>query len=285
MNDQRNIMLTGAGSGIGRATAVRLLEREYRVFGGAIDDEEANKLQSELGRHFTAVVVDVRREESVQKAASQVAGQLGDQPLSALLNFAGVIVNGPLVDLSANELSNVLAVNLVGTHSMTRAFLPLLSGGGRRGRVINMSSASGRRTMPFAGGYSASKFGVEALSTAMRMELRPLGVDVVVFAPGLIHTPMADKILTDLSKTPSLAVYEEPLRRFAHKTRESVKKGLPLDRVVEGIITMIETPSPKSSYEIHHSYLRDVLLMRAIPVKLREAIITRTLGLHTTDAR
>lgn len=272
------VVLTGAGSGIGRATAERLLARGHTVLGGAISEEEAATLSAELGSGFSPFVVDVRDGASVQAAAGRIEELLAGRPLRALGNIAGVITNGPLVDLEPEVFTNVLAVNLVGMHAMTRALMPLLRAGDAP-RVVNMSSASGSRTLPFTGAYSASKFGVEALSSAMRMEFAPLGVRVVVVAPGLINTPMAGKIRHDLAEPPSLDVYREPLRRFLAGTEKSVANGVPLDRVVETITTAIEEPVPKPRYELHQSVLRDRVLLRVLPAGPREAIARRMLAL------
>ncbi len=272
------LFLTGAGSGIGRAVAISLLAKGYEVFGSAISATEAAELRDALTGDIRPVEVDVRDEASVQAAAEQVADQLGDRPLRAVLNIAGIITNGPLVDLSAETFSQVLAVNLVGMHSVTRAFLPLLRDH-PHARVINMSSASGLRTMPFTGAYSASKFGVEALSSAMRMEFAPLGVDVVVVAPGLINTPMASQIKQDLEKSPSLPVYRDALRRFLERTETSIENGIPMQRVVDAIVEAVQELTPAMRYELHNNFLRDVVLMRILPTAHREAIVRKTLGL------
>jgi len=272
------LFLTGAGSGIGRAVAISLLVKGYEVFGSAISATEAAELRDALTGDIRPVEVDVRDEASVQAAAEQVADQLGDRPLRAVLNIAGIITNGPLVDLSAETFSQVLAVNLVGMHSVTRAFLPLLRDH-PHARVINMSSASGSRTMPFTGAYSASKFGVEALSSAMRMEFAPLGVDVVVVAPGLINTPMAAQIKQDLEKSPSLPVYRDALRRFLERTETSIENGIPMQRVVDAIVEAVQELTPAMRYELHNNFLRDVVLMRILPTAHREAIVRKTLGL------
>ena len=280
----RAVLITGAASGIGKTTAIRLLAEGYRVFGGVLLAEEARQLQSTLGPHFTPVLLDVRDEHSLATAATQVAQTLGKQRLGALLNCAGIITNGPLADLSASTFSDVLAVNVVGMHATTRAFLPMLGSDMQRegapGRVINISSASGRRTMPFTGAYSASKFGVEALSAAMRMEFRPLGIGVIVIAPGLVHTPMASHIHRDLQKPPSLLLYQEPLRRFLALSKEATRKGVPIERVVHTIVRALHHLRPKPRYELHNNFFRDAVLMRALPVWLRDATVARKLALQ-----
>lgn len=275
------IVLTGAGSGIGRATAQRLLDRGHTVLGAAITADEAQTLRRELPGDFTPFVVDVRDPASVAAAAGEIERELGGRPLRALLNIAGVITNGPLVDLEPDTFANVLAVNVVGVHAMTRALMPVLRAGDRP-RVLNMSSESGARTLPFTGGYSASKFAVEALSSAMRMEFAPLGVRVVVVAPGPIETPMASKIRSDVAVEPSLDVYREPLRRFLAATEKSFADGIPLDRVVETIVGAVEDPAPGPRFELHQNVVRDVVVLRLLPARVRERIARRILGL--TDA-
>jgi NAD(P)-dependent dehydrogenase (short-subunit alcohol dehydrogenase family) len=278
---ERTAMVTGAGSGVGRAVAQRLLVEGYTVFGSAIDRDEAEELTRTLPGDFVPVLVDVRNEDSVKGAADEVRAHLNGRPLRALLNIAGVVTNGPLLDLSARTFQDLLAVNVVGMHSMTRAFVPMLREH-EQPRIINMSSASGQRTVPFTGAYSASKFAVEALSSAMRMELAPFGIVVVVIAPGLMRTPMAARIREGLAKPPSLAVYREPLRRFLDMTEQALANGVPVPRVVDAIVASIEEREPPLRKALHQGSRRSALMQRVLPVRRREARIRRSLGL---DAR
>lgn len=277
------VVVTGSGSGIGRAVARGLVERGYFVFGSAISSDEAEGLSAELGgERFSPFVVDVRREEQVQAAAARISEQLEGRPLRALLNIAGIVKNGPLVDLSGAEFQDILAVNLVGVHVVTRAFLPLLSASG--GRVVNISSSSGRRTLPFTGAYGPSKVAVEALSAAMRMEFAPLGVDVAIVAPAMINTAMADKIKSDVAAEPSRPVYREPLKRFLAGVETSFANGIPIEKMVATCIEAVEAPKPKIRYALHQSVLRDVVLFQLIPTRWRESLIRSRLALNAPDA-
>lgn len=280
----KHVVVTGAGSGIGKAVAAHLLKDGYAVLGGVLSQEEGVQLRCQFGEHFTPLVFDIRNAGELTRAVAQANQLVGNQRITALLNIAGIIVNGPLVDLCPQDFSNLLAVNLVGMHAVTQAFLPLLGSDpgrpGLPGRIINMSSQSGVRTMPFAGAYSASKFGVEALSSAMRMEFRPLGISVAVIAPGLINTPMASKIGSDLQKASSLPVYAEALRRFSAKTAIAAKNGIPIEQVVDTIVRAIEATRPRFRYEIHNNLFRDAVLMRLLPARQRDAIVATTLGLQ-----
>lgn len=276
-----SVFVTGATSGIGRAVSLALLDHGFHVFGGAINQAEADSLATSFPpQRVTPIVLDIRDETSVQNAAKTVADQLDGIKLKAVCNIAGVIVNGPLADLTGDAFQNVLAVNVVGTHNVTRAMLPLMGPGSR---VVNMSSASGLRTLPFTGAYSASKFGLEALTTAMRMEFAPLGIKAIAIAPGMINTPMADRIQQELSRPPSLDIYAEPLRRFLAKTIDSATHGIPMSRVVHTVVEAINTDKPAPRYDLHHSYLQDAILMRILPIRIREAVVARVLGLTSTN--
>ncbi|WP_435229301.1 SDR family NAD(P)-dependent oxidoreductase [Streptomyces sp. Tue6028] len=271
------VMITGAGSGIGRALTTRLLEQGVTVYGGALNAAEAEAI-AEFHGDIHAVIIDVTDDESIRKAIDSVTESLGERPLDALFNIAGVITNGPLLDLSPKLFETVLGVNVVGTHATTQACLPLLRRS-TNARVVNMSSASGRRTLPFTGAYSASKFGVEALSTAMRLEYAPLGVHVAVIAAGLINTPMAAHIERDLRHPPSDPAYTEPLGHFLTRMRTALANGLPMARVIDLIIEAAVSAKPRARYEIHNNYLQDAVLMRIVPQPIRDTFINRALGL------
>lgn len=277
-NQSKTAMVTGSGSGIGKAVSQRLAQEGYTVFGGVINKQEAESARVSIKGDYHPILIDVRNEASVETAYQQVEKMLGGRSLDLLFNAAGIITNGPLIDLDEDTFANILAVNVIGTHSVSRAFLPALKRASRS-TIINMSSASGTRTLPFTGAYSASKFGVEALTTAMRLEFSPYGVAVTAIAPGLINTPMASKIQSDLKKRPSDSIYDVPLKRFLEGTERSSQRGIPMERVVSTILAAAIARKPKPRYEIHNNYFRDVVLMRILPHSLREAAIRKTLSI------
>lgn len=282
MNGTRqSVLVTGAGSGIGRATTRFLAAEGFHVYAGARRRAGLDELAAELPPgSITPLLFDVRDAESVARASAETADRAAGAPLRAVCNVAGTVTNGPLVDLTADALTDVLAVNVVGTHTVTRAFLPLL---GEGSRIVNLSSASGVRTLPFTGAYSASKFGLEALSAAMRMEYAALGIRVSVIAPGMIDTPMAAAIQEELGRTPSMPVYAAPLRRALERSVRAARNGIPMDRVVRAVHRVVTARNPAPRYDLHHSYLQDAVLMRLLPVRLREAVVRRALGLNAGD--
>lgn len=277
-----SVLVTGAGSGIGRATTRFLVGKGFHVYAGARRRAGVTELAEELPPgSVTPVLFDVRDEKSVADASARIADRAAGVPLKAVCNVAGVVTNGPLADLSAEAFAEVLAVNVVGTHTVTRAFLPLLGPGSR---IVNLSSASGVRTLPFTGAYSASKFGLEALSAAMRMEYAALGIRVSVIAPGMIDTPMAAAIQDELGRTPSMEVYAAPLGRALERSVRSTRNGIPMDRVVRAVHHVVTTRNPAPRYDLHQSFLQDAVLMRLLPVRVREAVVRKVLGLNAGDA-
>ncbi|CAL9606781.1 SDR family oxidoreductase [Streptomyces sp. enrichment culture] len=275
---EQSVLVTGAGSGIGRATTRFLVDKGFHVYAGARRRAGVDALAAELPpSSVTPVLFDVRDEKSVADASARTAERADGTPLRAVCNVAGVVTNGPLADLSADALTDVLAVNVVGVHTVTRAFLPLL---GEGSRIVNLSSASGVRTLPFTGAYSASKFGLEALSAAMRMEYAALGIRVSVIAPGMIDTPMAAAIQEELGRPPSMPVYAAPLRRALERSVRSARNGIPMDRVVRAVHHVVTARNPAPRYDLHHSFLQDAVLMRLLPVRAREAVVRKVLGLN-----
>ena len=171
----KQVVITGVSTGIGHASAKVLLERGFRVFGSVRNSEDADRLQSEFGEMFVPLLFDVTDESAVQAEAARVSQILGTDTLDGLVNNAGIEVAGPLAYLATDQFRYQLEVNLLGPFIVTKAFLPLLGADparkGKPGRIVNISSTSGRIAGPFAGAYAASKFGLEGFSESLRREL------------------------------------------------------------------------------------------------------------------
>ena len=172
-------LVTGTSTGIGRATALHLAARGFEVLAGVRRPEDAPS-------GLEPVVLDVTSERDVAAAAERVGGSL-----DALVNNAGIAVNGPVELVPGEEWRRQLEVNLIGQVAVTRALLPALLAA--RGRIVNVSSISGRAAWPLIGPYTASKFALEAFSNTLRREVGPQGVHVVSVEPGGIRTPVWDK--------------------------------------------------------------------------------------------
>ncbi|MCX2681426.1 SDR family oxidoreductase [Galbibacter sp. EGI 63066] len=195
----KNILITGVSSGIGYATAKLFLDKGFRVFGSVRKQTDADVLTKELGEHFHPLLFDVTDEKAIKEALKEVESVLGDAPLDCLVNNAGVSVNGPLAYIPLDEFSNQLDINVIGVMRVTQTFLPLLGFNNNKpkGRIVNISSGSGRVTRPFMAPYSASKYAVEAISDGLRRELLDFGIDVTVIEPGPIKSEIWNKAKAD----------------------------------------------------------------------------------------
>ncbi|QLE02528.1 SDR family oxidoreductase [Galbibacter sp. BG1] len=196
----KHILITGVSSGIGYTTAKLFLEKGFFVFGSVRKQKDADELQKELGGNFLPLIFDVVNEAAIKQAVKIVEGKLGEGVgLECLVNNAGVSVNGPLAYISIEEFSNQLDINVLGVLRVTQAFLPLLGFNNElpKGRIVNISSGSGRVTRPFMAPYSASKYAVEALSDGFRRELLDFGIEVTVIEPGPIKSEIWSKAKAD----------------------------------------------------------------------------------------
>ena len=180
----RCVLVTGASSGIGEATALRLARAGWRVLAGVRASADAERLRAAAGERLEPVTIDVTEPATIAAAAEG----LGDEPLHGLVNNAGTALAMPLEFLPLDQFRRQLEVNLVGQVAVTQAVLPNLRSA--RGRIVNVGSIAGRSSLPFLGAYAASKHGLEAVTDALRVELRPFGITVTIVEPGTIATPI-----------------------------------------------------------------------------------------------
>jgi NAD(P)-dependent dehydrogenase (short-subunit alcohol dehydrogenase family) len=176
MTGQGAVVITGASTGIGRATARYLAERGFRVFAGVRRDQDAEVLRQEGAGRVTPLRLDVTDRGSIENAAREAEAALAGEGLQGLVNNAGIGIGAPLEFVELDELRRQLEVNVIGAVAVTQAFLPLLRR--CRGRIVNVGSIGGRIAQPMLGPYNASKFALEALSDSLRMELGAWGIHV-----------------------------------------------------------------------------------------------------------
>ena len=201
----RTVVVTGTSTGIGYATAQVLIQEGMHVFGSVRRPADAERLRAELGTLFSPLLFDVTDQPAIEAAVEHVSRHLNGQMLFGLVNNAGVAFPGPLLHLPIEDFRRQLEVNLTAQLFVTQTFAPLLGTDetrkGSPGRIVMMSSVGGRSASPFVGAYSASKFGMEGMSEALRRELLMFGIDVVVIAPGAVATPIWEKVdLQDFGK-------------------------------------------------------------------------------------
>jgi NAD(P)-dependent dehydrogenase (short-subunit alcohol dehydrogenase family) len=247
------VLVTGASTGIGRATALYLDGKGYRVFAGVRKEADANSLEEEGSERLTPVMIDVTNEPSITAAKRRISRSVGKDGLAALVNNAGVGGGGgPIEFMKLQDLYEALDVNLFGQVAVTQAYLPLLRKA--QGTVVFVASIGGRVASPFMSPYNMSKFGVEALGESLRHEVKPWDIDVVVVEPGSIDTQIwekgADTINRIFSKLPARAkkLYGDQMRRFGEVITETASRGSSPEKVAKVIYKAIRSHNPRPRY-------------------------------------
>jgi NAD(P)-dependent dehydrogenase (short-subunit alcohol dehydrogenase family) len=249
---QKSVLITGATDGLGRALALLLAERGYRVFAAGRSPEKLAQLES-LAREkqfpLESIALDVCSDDSVERAIRQVLGKAGH--LDVLVNNAGVNYTAAVEDLSMQDWRAQFETNFFGVLRVTRAILPHMRER-RSGRILMMSSLSGLVTPPTQGAYSSSKHALEGLSNALRMELYPFGIDVVLIEPGYIVTGI-QKAAAELSK-PYMqkgGLYAPLYARFFTSVNDTrAKSKTTPEDCAHVMLHAIETPNPKPRYGV-----------------------------------
>ena len=279
----QSIVVTGVSTGIGWGITKVLIQRGFRVFGSVRKTQDAERLSKEFGELFIPLLFDVTDETAVQAAAVQVHELLNGETLLGLVNNAGIAAPGPLLYLPTEEFRYQLEVNLVGVLIVTKAFASLLGTDrslyGKPGRIINISSVSGKSAYPFVGAYAASKHGLEGFSETLRRELQLYGIDVIVIGPGPIATPIWNKAeQADLSLYADTD-YVESARRAQEYMIRSGKSGLPPEKVAEVVWHALTTRTPRVRYAVvGRDFLRRFVIT-LLPKRLIDRIVAKSLGL------
>lgn len=265
-------LITGGAGGLGGATSQLLLDQGWHVL---IADYDAKALAAWQGRERVSTVqVDVTDSASVAQAVVQV--QAITAQLDAIINFAGVMAVGSLLEMPAATIARILQVNVMGTVHINQAFFPLLKRTGDKktsGRIVNISSETGwETTAPFNGPYSMSKYAVESYTDALRRELQLLHIPVIKIQPGPFKTEMTGSIArvfsTAIAQSPTFGHYIE---RLAKMGAEADSKAHPPQILGQVIVDAINSPSPRAAYSVKADPLRAILSY--LPTRLVDWIL------------
>jgi NAD(P)-dependent dehydrogenase (short-subunit alcohol dehydrogenase family) len=282
MAERGAVVVTGASTGIGRATALHLDGRGFEVFAGVRRQEDADALRAAGSERLRTLTLDVTDAASVAAAAEEVAGALNGSGLAGLVNNAGVVVGGPLEFLSLDELRRQLDVNLVGQVAVTQQLLGQLRAG--RGRIVNVSSIGGRVAPPFIGAYTASKAALANLSDAWRRELRPWGIWVTAVEPGAIATEIWGKGEQQASERMGIAtpeereLYGEAIPRVLEASAKTSKMAIPPERVAKRIERALTARRPRDRYLVGPD-ARVQAALGLLPARAADGILARFMGL------
>lgn len=249
------VVITGASTGIGRATALLLDQAGYQVFAGVRSEEAANALRQQASGALLPITIDVTRPDVLAAAAGQMTEILGpERGLAGLVNTAACVISGPLEFVPLDDIRQQLDVNLVGQVAAIQAFLPLIRHG--HGRIINIGTSGWRVGPAFLGPYVMSKAGVDIMTHVLRRELQPWSIPVSVVEPGPVDTEFWDKALKGadaMAASFSPAAYNMYDRPFANGRRAILRmrrRGIPPEEAAKVLLAAMEIERPKPLYYV-----------------------------------
>ena len=279
----KKIVITGVSTGIGFASAKILCDAGYKVYGSVRNEEDANRVVNKLGKNYEPLIFDVTDPKGILSAAKTVKESLDNKEhVTALINNSGVAMGGPVSLIKTDIFRKQFDVNFFGLIDVTKAFLMMLGASQnsqKQGKIINISSVSGRRANPFVAPYCASKFAVEAFSDSLRRELLIYGVDVILIEPGPIKTAIWDKV-PDVENNEFIGTdYESSLKSFYNMFIKMGKKGWDADIIGDLIKNIIENPKPKTRYVATPKRFTNFTLSGILSDRMMDKLIGKKLGL------
>ena len=271
------VVVTGASTGIGAACALDCATRGMTVFAGVRDPRAGEALAAKGGPSLIPITLDVTDELSIARSVEVVQRVAGEAGLGGLVNNAGIAIGSPLEVIPLSQLRKQFEVNVIGQIAVTQAFLPLLRRS--RGRIVNMGSIAGRGTIPLLGPYSATKYAMEALTDALRMELRPWGIEVSIIEPGAIATPIwekSDKAAVDLEASASdeaRALYGAAAIRIREAVAQSAQRAIPPDAVVRAVHHALTAACPNTRYLVGVDAKFRAWMVKWLPDRVQDRLL------------
>jgi NAD(P)-dependent dehydrogenase (short-subunit alcohol dehydrogenase family) len=272
------VLITGASRGIGSDAARRLARAGWDVYAGVRSVVDGERLSAGApGGRITPVLLDVTD-------AGQIAALDGALPaqLDAVVNNAGIVVDGPIEALSTARLREQFEVNLFGAVAVTQAVLPRIRAS--RGRIVFVSSLSGRIATPMTGAYNASKFALEGLADTLRLELRPWGIDVILVEPNSTDTDLW-RTANDVLETTTASLSDEHRQLYAKHVngmRRAVKMiqrlAVPVDQVSATIELALTAARPRARYPVGMRSKVQLAITTGTPTRINDAVLARATG-------
>jgi NAD(P)-dependent dehydrogenase (short-subunit alcohol dehydrogenase family) len=279
----KSVLVTGASTGIGRATALRLDGRGWRVFAGVRKERDAASLGEAGSDRLEPLMLDVTDTGQIASAAEQIAAKTGDAGLDGLVNNAGIAVPGPLETLPIEDFRRQIEVNLTAQVAVTQALLPAIRAA--RGRIVFITSIGGLMAFPMFGAYHAAKFGLEAVGDVFRQELRPWGISVSVVEPGSIATPIWERGEAEVDAIAARAgddhaeLYGGAIDAYREVARRTGERGIPPEKVAARIEHALSARRPRTRYLVGADARGQALASRVLPDRLVDWIVARATGM------
>jgi NAD(P)-dependent dehydrogenase (short-subunit alcohol dehydrogenase family) len=277
------VVITGASTGIGAATASELARRGFHVLAGVRRDRDADAIR---GPGVEPLIIDITNPDHIRALATRVHADPQGRAVRAVVNNAGIGVNAPFEAFAIDKWRNLFEVNLFGHVAVTQALLPALIRS--KGRVVNISSVGGKIAMATYGPYAATKFALEAVSDSLRREMAPLGVGVVVVEPGAVRTEMPVQAIATARELASAMAPEQSQRyrglvqaitaqTASHTTSGS---GLPADAAAKVIARAVTARKPRTRYTIGRDAALLTRLTRILPDRTLDRVLAAALRPH-----
>ena len=277
----RSALVTGASTGIGRATVLRLDASGWRVFAGVRKAEDVDSLGAAGSGRISPLILDVTEAEQIAAAVERVGAE-AEGRLDGLVNNAGIAIPGPLETLPLDDFRRQIEVNLTAQVGVTQALLPLLRQA--RGRTVFISSIGGRIAFPLNGAYHAAKFGLEAVGDVLRQELRPWGMPVSIVEPGSIDTPIWERgertseEIEARAHPDQEALYGEAIAGFRKLVKKLADRGMPPEQVAKAVARALEARRPRARYLVGRDARLQARLKTVLPTPVFDRIVARTLS-------
>jgi NAD(P)-dependent dehydrogenase (short-subunit alcohol dehydrogenase family) len=284
---QELIVVTGASTGMGAATARELARNGFHVLAGVRRDGDADALAADGLEGLEPRILDITVESDIAVIAERVAHD--HRPLRALINNAGIAIHGPVETLPLAQWRRQFEVNLFGHIAMTQALLPALLRSS--GTVVNISSVGGKFALPTYGAYAGSKFALEAVSDALRREVGDARIKVVVVEPGAVRTEMAERgiataegLKADLTAA-QLARYGGLITAIAAQARSFNDIGVSAERAAQVIAKAATASRPRTRYTIGRDAAILALISRVVSDRALDRVVRRNLRSFVTSSQ
>lgn len=263
----KTVLVTGASAGIGKATAIYLAQNGFNVYGAA---RRTDKMQDLKTHGIKPIALDVTKDESIIECVNQIYKEAGS--IDILVNNAGFGSYGAIEDVPMEDARYQLEVNVIGAMRLTQLVLPKMREN-KYGKIVNISSVGGKSAFPLGGWYHASKFALEALSDAMRREVKQFGIDVIVIEPGGIKSEWGGIAFESMVKVSGNTAYAKMAKSIEKVFTATLDKN-PEPIVIAKLIKKgIEAKSPKARYSGGYMATPSLFMARFIPDKLQDKII------------
>lgn len=279
----KSVLITGASTGIGRATALHLDGEGWRVFAGVRKQEDAASLREAGSERLAPLMLDVTDPGQIVAAAEGIGAEVGEAGLDGLVNNAGIAVPGPLETLPIDDFKRQIAVNLTAHVAVTQALLPSIRRA--RGRIVFITSIGGLMAFPMFGAYHAAKFGLEAVGDVFRQELRPWGVKVAIVEPGSIATPIWERgdqevdAIGARARDGHTALYGKSIEAYREVARKTGARGIPPEKVAAKIERALSARRPRTRYLVGADARGQALADRVLPDRLVDWLVARATGM------